>query len=265
MKVESFTSEDATKLLIQLLRDPGRPWGTQYGYEIYLPAILGAHFRKQHAEHEIGYVLEQTSPVFYDAAWELCRRGILRPGVRYFGAQATADGASGNGYSLTPFGQQWLREANHDDFVPTEPERYAELLARYQPKFGMGFHERAQQAIRCYGAHAYLACCVMCGAAAESIILATAINKTRDEAAVLKRYTGAHGRQYIENLLIGKSRESVQNDYRAYSRLLKYWRDEAAHGRPSKISDNEAYASLALLLVLARFIDENWDELTQGL
>jgi hypothetical protein len=68
-------------------------------------------------------------------------------------------------------------------------------------------------------------------------------------------------RHAIENILIGKAREQLQDNYRAYSTLLKYWRDEAAHGRASNIEDNEAYTSLALLLRLAMFINDNWDEL----
>ena len=55
--------------------------------------------------------------MLYAAAWDLCRRGILRPGVRAYNAQAAADGASGNGYSITPFGQQWLAESDRDDFA----------------------------------------------------------------------------------------------------------------------------------------------------
>lgn len=258
----SLTLEDATKLVVHLLREPERPWGTAYGYEVYLPAVLGAYFRKTHPDNEIGYILEQVSPVFYAAAWELCRRGILRPGVKFYGAQATADGASGNGYSITPFGKTWLSEADRDDFVPTEPERYGELLSRYKERFGRGYHERAQQAVRCYGAHAYLACCVMCGAAAESIVLSAAIRKNGDTDAVLRRYAGVSGRHQIENMLIGKSRKNLQDGYRSFATLLKYWRDEAAHGSASNIRDNEAYTSLALVLRLTMFMNDNWDELT---
>jgi hypothetical protein len=253
--------EDTTKLLIELLRSPDHQRYTKYGYEIYLSGLLWTYFEKK-GTPDIEGMLRQVSPAFYNAAWELCRRGILRPGIKWHGAQATADGASGNGYSITPFGHAWLEESNHDDFVPTEPERYGEMLGKYKNRFGAGYHERAQQAIRCYGAHAYLACCVMCGGAAESIVLSAAIQKHGDEAEILKRYASANGRHQVENVLIGKSRKNLQDDYRAHSTLLKYWRDEAAHGRVSGISDNEAYTSLALLLRLATFIDGNWNELT---
>ncbi len=252
--------EDATKLLIGFLRNSDHRSFSQYGYEVYLPDLLRFYFEKQgmkNAEQK----LRELSPIFYAAGWELCRRGILRPGIKHYGAQATADGGAGNGYSITPFGRIWLQESQKDDFVPTEPERFGEILAKYKSKFGAGFHERAQQAIRCYGAHAYLACCVMCGASAESVILSAAIEKEKNETDILKKYTSSNGRSKIENILIGKARKQLQDDYRAYSTLLKYWRDEAAHGRASNIEDNEAYTSLALLLRLAMFIDDNWEEL----
>jgi hypothetical protein len=255
--------EDATKLLIEFLRNPDHGSFAQYGYEIYLPNLLRTYFSRQGIRDEEQQLCE-LSPIFYAAAWELCRRGILRPGITCYGRQATADGGAGNGYSITPFGHTWLQESAHDDFVPTEPERFAAMLAKYKSRYGAGFYERAQQAIRCYGAHAYLACCVMCGASAESIILSTAIAKEKDEAGILKKYGSANGRRFIENTLIGRARKQLQDDYRAYSTLLKYWRDEAAHGRASNIEDNEAYTSLALLLRLAMFINDNWDELVNA-
>ncbi len=44
--------------------------------------------------------------------------------------------------------------------------------------------------------------------------------------------------------------------------LLKYWRDEAAHGKASNIKEEEAFTSLGLLLRFAMFMDNNWNELT---
>ncbi len=111
--------------------------------------------------------------------WRLFKQP-LRPGVYEHQAQAIPEG----GFSVTKFGETWLEENQEDTFVPTEPERFAELLAPYRSRFGAGFHERAQQAVRCYGAHAYLACCTMCGAAAESIILATAMIKESYQKAL---------------------------------------------------------------------------------
>jgi len=256
--------DDATALLIRFLRNPEYGNHSRYGYDFYIPNLLRQYLERQGIRHqEQEEKLREYMTAFYAAAWELCRRGIIRPGVREFGAQSTDAGNAGDGYSLTPFGQQWLKEAEKDDFVPTEPGRFAEMLAPYKNRFGPGFHERAQEAIRCYGAHAYLACCAMCGASAESIILATAIAKDNEEN-ILKIYASASGRHRIENLLVGKARKQIQNEYGGYTSLLKYWRDESAHGCASEIKENEAYTSLALLLRLAAFVSDNWDELIKN-
>lgn len=219
MNVVPFTQADATTLLVRWLRQPDHGDYGSYGYGVYLPALVRTHLAKQvqHQNQEVR--LREMMPMLYAAAWDLCRRGILRPGVRAFDAQATADGASGNGYSITPFGTQWLAEADHDDFVPTEPERFAQMFAPYRDRFGPSFQERAQEAIRCYGAHAYLACCTMCGAAAEAILLATAIAKA-DEATVLSQYNASGGRRRVENAILGKVRDDLRNEYVGYMTLL---------------------------------------------
>jgi hypothetical protein len=258
----SITYEDAIKLLIRWLRQPDHGGYGSYGYEIYLPALIRSYLEKQRIhDYQQEPHLQDMIPVLYDAAWDLCRRGILRPGVRGWNEQATADGASGNGYSITPFGRQWLSEGDHDDFVPIEPERFAQMLAPFQGRFGPSFQERSQEAVRCYGAHAYLACCTMCGAAAESILLGTAISKT-NEATVLPLYNRSSGRRQVENLILGQVRQELREEYKGYMNLLKYWRDQASHGKAANISDNEAYTSIALLLRFALFVNDNWPELT---
>jgi hypothetical protein len=199
--------------------------------------------------------------VFYAAGWELCRLGILRPGIKILGAQATDDGASGNGYSITPFGRRWIAEFGQEDFLPTQPGRFAALLKPFQELFGAGFSERAQQGVLCYRAHAYLACCAMCGAAAESILLALAIKK-RDEPEVLRTYASSGGRGRVEALVLANAAEPIRRSFRGYTDLLKYWRDETAHGRISQIAADEAYVSMLTLLRLAQFARDHWQVLT---
>ena len=259
--------EDALLAIVNWLRQgsPRGPLGpSHYGYDLYLPTLISWYLRQQlkvRDQNEEYRLAQQFFPVFADAAWEMCRRGILRPGIREQGAQATEDGSAGSGFSVTVFGRTWLAEDQADTFVPTEPGRFAELLAPFADRFGSGFKERAQEAIRCYGAHAYLACCAMCGAAAESVLLATAVAKTNDEAGVLRAYATGTGRQKVENIVIGQATEHVKREFRGLTELLKYWRDEAAHGSASKITENEAYTSLAMLLRYAMFIAKSWDEL----
>lgn len=257
--------EDAFQVLLQWLRErPRTSWPT-YGYDLYIPTAIRWHLERTGslAEGEAIHVaLRDWTPVFADAAWEMARRGIIRPGVRGANMQATDDGSAGFGFSVTPFGQQWVREAGHETFVPTEPGRFAEILRPYGDRFGPGFYERSQEAIRCYGAHAYLACCAMCGAAAESILLAATVAKVGDEAAVLREYQTAQGRGRVQARLVGQASEVVKREFAAFMMLLKYWRDIAAHGTASNIAENEAFTSLALLLRFAMFVNDNWGTLT---
>ncbi|MBU2487801.1 MAG: hypothetical protein KKA60_00260 [Proteobacteria bacterium] len=258
--------EDAIHLILKYAKSEPKLRVGNYGYDIYIPALMRLYanqIMKSPSQTEEITILDEHFPAIVDAAWELCRRGILRPGVKKRGGQVTPDGSGGNGYSITAFGRQWIEEENFDAFVPTEPERFAQMIEPFKGRLGPGFHERAQQAIRCYDAHAYLACCAMCGAAAESILLAIAIEKDQDEERIIRSYSSAGGRIKIENLIIGKVDERIRREFKGLTDLLKYWRDESAHGRKSDISDNEAYTSIAMLLRFALFSNDNWPLLTK--
>lgn len=207
--------EDALLVIVDWLRRnrPGnRTEYSHYGYDLFIPTLIKWYLRTRSPRPEMfeeNRQLEELFPVFADAAWALWRRGILRPGVHEHGAQVIPEGSGGSGFSITNFGRKWLAEEQEDTFVPTEPERFGELLNQFHNRFGSGFHERAQQAVVCYGAHAYLACCAMCGAAAESILLATAIAKIDDEKKVLSIYATARGRLKIENEVIGQASDHL--------------------------------------------------------
>jgi len=258
-----MNQEDATKILIGWLRDPDHGGFGSFGYDIYLSHLLMTYLRKERMDNrEVEKKLSEWMPHFYAAAWDLCRRGIIRPGVYAYRAQATESGNAGEGYSITPFGRTWIEESDLDSYVPTEPGRFAMMLKPFHEKFGPGFGERSQEAIRCYGAHAYIACCAMCGAASESILLATAMEKTNNEKEVIKLYSGSNGRSKIENIVIGQASSHIQSEFRGYTTLLKYWRDNSAHGHKTGIGDNEAYTSLSMLLRFAIFTNEKWEELT---
>src|SRR5712691_12980162 len=204
-----MNDEDALNYLIRWLRNPQETMYSNYGYDVYIPNIIRLYVQENeslnpshftfNARIEADNRIEELSPYFYAAAWDLCRRGILRPGVRRMREQETPDGSAGNGYSITPFGRTWLAESDRDDFVPTEPGRFAAMLKPFQLRLGPGFYERAQEAVRCYGAHAYLGCCALCGAAAESILLAVATAK-KSEEEVLSMYASAQGRSRVENI-----------------------------------------------------------------
>src|SRR5262249_61670537 len=83
------------------LRAPMQP---SYGYGLYLPNVIRDYLSSRGGvtQDAINREIRNLSPHFYAARWELCRRGILRPGIREYGQQATEDGASGNGTRSRP-------------------------------------------------------------------------------------------------------------------------------------------------------------------
>lgn len=123
--------------------------------------------------------------------------------------------------------------------------------------------------MQCYHAQAYLACCAMCGAAAESITLALAVARAagagQSEAEVLAEYRQARGRSVIQNRLTVRRNDHVRRELETFLSLLNYWRDEAAHGAESLLTDDEAHTALILLLRYAIFADTRWNDLTVGL
>src|SRR5687767_12390605 len=114
MKVLELGYEDALKGLIRWMRHPNDRGHGKYGYDVFLPNVIRDFLITEHKmdSHNIERSIRALSPVFFNAAWDLCRRGILRPGENEYGAQAVPGLA---GYSITPFGLKWLSEADNDD------------------------------------------------------------------------------------------------------------------------------------------------------
>jgi hypothetical protein len=102
----------------------------------------------------------------------------------------------------------------------------------------------------------------MAGAAAESILLAVAISKVQDEAKILREYASAGGRGRVTKLITTGLSGPLARAFEAALHVLHYWRDDAAHGKQTTITEVEAYASLTQLLRLAQFCSDRWDELT---
>lgn len=257
---------DAIDVIVDRLRENPDRYAS-FGYGVYLPTIWWEYGRERNnippnafPEAERQRISEDLSPVFYMAAWELCRRGILRPGVTASRQQSTDAGQAGDGYSLTERGRGFLAAVVPEQFIPIEPNRTAQMLGRFRQRFGDGYHQRSQEATACYGALAYLGCCAMCGAAAESILLAVAIAKSGDEDQTLRRYRAAQGRRNLVNDVVGQSR--LGDRFRSFMDLLNYWRDETAHGQASAIGEIEAFDALGRLLRFAHLVDEEWDNLT---
>src|SRR5260221_1754435 len=262
--------DDAIAFIVEFLRTPRPDDGyPKFGYEIYLPMVMVAYVREiEHSTEHVSRLWDsprakELSPIFYKAAWELCRRGVLRPGLKSLGEQATADGASGNGYSLTTLGRHWIQQDARSALL-AGPDRLSQMFDKLSSRFGLGISKRATEAVSCHTFGAYIACCAMCGAGAESILWAVAIAKSGGEAATLADYRTANGRKKVIDRVVGQVRQAIAEPFRSATGLLSYWRDDAAHGLASTISEIEAHEASARLLRFAQFAADNWDELTRS-
>jgi hypothetical protein len=201
---------------------------------------------------------EEWRPL-YDAAWDLCRIGVLRPGeIAPRGMSAVS--RLGDYYSITDFGRQWLKTAAGRPFL--HQSHMNDVLQSYGERFGDGYRQRSVEAVRSYQTCNYLAACVMSGAAAESILLALAISKSGgDQKQVMAVYLSRGGRDKVMRSLLGGADTAVATQVRAAIDVMKYWRDDASHGEKTEISEPHAYLSLTQLMRLAQIASDHWDKL----
>ncbi len=261
-----MNAEDAAAFIVDCIAKPRPSAGySTYGYEVYVPNFIAAYLSEVERPpgHEStwreGPRARELAPIFNEAAWDLCRRGILRPGVQKLGGQG--DGGTGNGYTVTAMGRAWLAKGTLTPIL-FDQSRLGQLFETLSKPLGRGFQQRATEAATCHALGCYLASCAMCGAAAESILLSVAIAKIGDEATVLKTYLSSQGRKRTINSIIHGAVPALADPFKAATSLLSYWRDEAAHGAVSEISEIEAHTALGRLVRFAQFTCDNWAELT---
>lgn len=249
--------DEAIGLTLELLQ---ARQAQNFGYDLYPASVarVAGERLHQHDHHRQEQAIRDQSPIFYEAAWELCRRGIVRPGIRHTGEQAVDEG----GYSLTVTGAATLDQLDATAILITQPGSLATTFAGYRRQYGEGFHQRAQEAVKCRNAEAWLACCAMTGAAAESVLLALAIAKVGDENEVLKKYRSAGGRKKVLNIVVGQANVITRDTLSTFSNIISFWRDEAAHGRASPISTANADEALRQLLHMCQWVDREWAALT---
>ena len=232
------------------------------GNDIWIPLIVQTHYQQNNIAANT--LTDQHYLPFYDAAWELYQIGVLRPGPRAsmgIGQSIGGGTYSTDGYSITKSGRIWL--ANPQRRAAGDPSRMSISLQCSQNRYGPGFAQRANEAIRCHRNGNYLAACVMAGASAKSSLLAVAIAKVGDETQVLKEYQRAGGRTKVTRLITTGVAASVTQAFESLQlQVLHYWRDDAAHGKATTIEEVEAYASLVMLLRLAQFCADRWADLT---
>lgn len=196
-----------------------------------------------------------------DAIWDLCQKNILRPGVSHINNTVSTLSTVNDGYAVTEYGKNWLTTYDMADLLPADPHKLSSVFAQHQTLYGHNYYKRAKEAVNCYLSGNYLACCVMCGAATESILLSAAFIK-RDRDSVLAEYKSTRGRRRIENLLFGQSPTEIKGRYSKYTDLISYWRDETGHGHDTDVDCDEAFISMLTLLRFAVFIKDHWEEVT---
>jgi len=210
-----------------------------------------------------GNEAEAYARPFYDAAWELCRRGVLRPGQAAPMGHSSSGQFVGDGYALTAWGEQWVKKAAAERAgIPSDPGRLGEVLLQHKKHFGDGYAQRAVEAVNDYRAGNYLSACVMAGAAAESILLATAIARSKDEEKVLAEYQSTGGRGRVIKRMTSGTQTGIGQRFAEALGVLSYWRDDAGHGTATTIGEIEAHEALTRLLRLAQFTADNWNKLT---
>jgi hypothetical protein len=271
--MKDINAEDALNFLIDHLAalnevKPGmtpehgrRP----YGSDVYVADVAAAYWQMQAVRIRDlpGNQAEAYARPFYDAAWELCRRGVLRPGQVAPLGHSSSGQFVGDGYALTAWGEQWVKKAATERAgIPSDPGRLGEVLLQHKELFGDGYAQRAAEAVSDYRSSNYLSACVMAGAAAESILLATAIAKEKDEGKVLAEYRSTGGRARVTTRITSGGRAALEQRFAEGLGVLSYWRDDAGHGMASTIGEIEAHEALTRLLRLAQFTSDNWIKLT---
>ena len=264
---QNYNEEDAYAFLAKLLFDcfklDRRMEQAQHGFDVYIPKVVDV-FLKVNGTHDSISALQAPLKqniyrAFFNAAWQMCLRGLLRP--------SSADHpyehhrAIGDGYSFTERGLKWFSKGDVDSII-LSTSRMDQLLGGFVGRYGDGYAERVHQAVLCHSARAFLACCAMCGAAAESILLAIAIEKEKDEAGILVKYKAQSGRRTIEKIIFDGKKDGFVAQFKSGLELLKHWRDESAHGTATGYDDVEATVALNHLLRFAQHVDEKWAELT---
>ena len=94
----------------------------------------------------------------------------------------------------------------------------------------------------------------MAGAAADRFCWQLQSQKSANQADVLKEYASRNGRSRVTLKIVSGLKVEIRQSFEAALQVLHYWRDDAAHGMATTISEVEAYASLTQLLFrLAQF------------
>jgi hypothetical protein len=232
-----------------------------HGGDVWIPHVVQGYWQSRPEQVAAEDLEDQHYQPFYDAAWELCRIGVMRPGEFAPRGWATDAGLfSGDTFSITHFGRAWLKDARQRPMA--DPGRLSKVLQGFADRFGGGYEQRATEAVKTYRTGNYLAACMMSGAAAESILLALATAKIGDEAKVLVEYNTTGGRRRVSKRVSSNVSSALANRLEACLQPFGHWNDSAGHAMMTTVSEMEAHIGLSDLLRLAQFAHDHWAELT---
>ncbi len=235
--------------------------GEGHAGDLWIPHVVQAYWQSRPEPVAPEQLVDQHFAPFYDAAWELCRIGVIRPGEFAPRGWATDAGLfSGDTFSITKFGRAWLEDASQRPIA--DPSRLAQALQGLADRFGGGYAQRATEAVRTYRTGNYLAADVMCAAAAESILLALAIAKTGDEAKVQVEYNTTGGRRRITKRICVDVATALAAQLETVLQPLGHRHDSTGHATMTTVSEIEAHIGLTDLLRFAQFVHDHWAELT---
>ena len=237
--------------------------GQSHGHagDLWIPHVVQGYWQSRPEPVASEDLEDRHFEPFYDAAWELCRIGVIHPGEFAPRGWSTDAGLfSGDTFSITKFGREWLKDATQRPIA--DPSQLSQVLQGLADHFGGGYAQRATEAVRTYRTGNYLAACVMCGGAAESILLALAIAKIGDEAKVLMEYNTTGGRRRITKRICVDVSAALATQLETRLQALGHRHDTAGHGTMTAVSEIEAHIGLTDLLRLAQFVHDHWTDLT---
>jgi hypothetical protein len=94
-RIDIVHIEDAERLIIRWIREKPKSDYSNFGYDVYLSNLIRWYLEEsgERDRQAIEQSIPNLWPTFVAAAWELCRRGVIRPGVRQLNTQSTEHGS----------------------------------------------------------------------------------------------------------------------------------------------------------------------------
>ena len=151
----NITIEIAQEFIVLILIDANRKGNlhssaiANFDYDVHLDTAMAA-YKQYHQintdlrfEHDnlkrdkIQKLDKKCKQLFSDAIWDLCRKGILRPGPSFVSDTYKQPQLVNEGFAVTKYGQDWIMKFTIDDLLPADPNRLSQVFEKYQKLFGV--------------------------------------------------------------------------------------------------------------------------------